>query len=117
MKFVEFDDVFVATELNGIVGSVVKEIMPNYVANAGNRDGGCVGPLPTAEMMNLIVFRSIFTGSERRSISPGSNDAPSRSVIDVAADHAILAAIFDFDPLVSCVANRATNDLRAGSPH
>ena len=85
MDLVELDEMIVSSQLYGVVGSVMDEVVSDGIACAIHTHGGTIGAVETAEVMDVIVRRIMFSGTKCSSVAAGQSDAPFTGFRDMAS--------------------------------
>lgn len=97
VDFVVFDEVVVAFEEERHVGRVVDEVVGSSVSDAFEGDGGIVGAVDEAEIVEVVVDDVVVSSFEGCPIATGEGDAACVDLLEVAVAHAAVVSAVNGD--------------------
>ena len=105
MDFVELDEMVIARETDGLVWSVVEQIVGEPDADAGQMNVPGMCPLAARDVVDVIVDCLMPARREGLAVAPADLQARRAGVEDVAGDYAVLRAPFHHNAIEARVAN------------
>ena len=93
------------------MGSIVNQIVIGPQADPLEMQSGCIGALPTREVVDMVVRRAVIAGSQRLGIPALETDSRRADVVQVAGIDATGLPAGDRDATAPRVADRAAGDL------
>ena len=109
----------IAAELDGVVRAIVNEVVRHAVSHAVDADCRTIGSMNPAELVEVIIIRVMAGGGQGFAFPTAERHAPFACLVNVTADHAILAAAGDGDTPTARISHHATGEaiLRAACHH
>ena len=112
VDLVVLDDVVVAAESDGHVRGVVDKVVRRPVADAAQRDGGCVHAVPSSVVMDMVILGDVSAGGERRTLSSSQADTASTGPVDITGYDGAIVAVANLHGVAAGISQHAPGDFR-----